>query len=380
MPRQAPSLDEEKRSYGALWLVSSLLLFVGALWAIADDNIFRRPWKKWQAEFNRLEIRRLKDAIADEQKRLDADPEYRAAAQALDEARKSVTSGENVRKIADLQRELRQAQKEDQDKDLHLRFIKSELEELRFKYDDALHNGRPTEGLLHEIQEKEQVRVERQKIYSESQAHIEDLQNQVKALQGSVKTAEDALAKLTTARDDLGQKLEGVSLGYLPGPKASPPLFRGEKKTANCVKCHAGVQHLDGADEIARGEHLFEELGCHGCHLTEGYEELAKSNGVSAIAPSLRRIGAKLDPGWMVRWIKNPHEFRPRTRMPNFMLDEDQATEIAAFVLSVTKQPSAEWRAAHAAPAVDREQASRGKELVGWLGCRGCDALAPDGV
>src|SRR5206468_4405033 len=75
MPRSTPVLDEEKRSYGALWLVSSLLLFVGALWAIADDNIFRRPWKKWQAEFNRLEISRLKDAIADEQKRLDANPD-----------------------------------------------------------------------------------------------------------------------------------------------------------------------------------------------------------------------------------------------------------------------------------------------------------------
>src|SRR5204863_9955945 len=121
MPRQTPVLDEEKRSYGALWLVASLLLFVGALWAIADDNIFRRPWKKWQAEFNRLEIRRLKDAIADEQKRLDADPEYQAAAQALDEARQSVTSGGHVGQIADRQRELRQAQKEDQDKDLHLR-------------------------------------------------------------------------------------------------------------------------------------------------------------------------------------------------------------------------------------------------------------------
>src|SRR5216110_1992788 len=463
MPRQAPSLDEEKRSYGALWLVSSLLLFVGALWAIADDNIFRRPWKKWQAEFNRLEIRRLKDAIADEQKRLDADPEYQAAAQALDEARKSVTSGENVRKIADLQRELRQAQKEDQDKDLRLRFIKSELEELRFKYDDALHNGRPTEGLLHEIQEKEQVRVERQKIYSGSQAHIEDLQNQIKTLQGTVKTGEDALAKLTTARDDLQQKLEGVSLGYLPGPKASPPFFgfdwqpkipkiqqlvleefdrnnfnkpiarvdrcvschagidkagfedqpnpwkthprrelllakhppekfgctpchggqgpavnspetahgnfvdehghlenvefierpllRGEKITAQCIKCHAGVQNLETADEIGRGERLFEQLGCHGCHLTEGYEDLAKIGGVTSIAPSLRRIGAKVDHGWLVRWIRNPHEFRPRTRMPNFMFEEEQAVQIAAFLLSDTKQPSEEWLAAHPAPA-----------------------------
>src|SRR5437762_9572301 len=109
MPRQGPVLDDEKRSYGALWLVSSLLLFVGALWAIADDNIFRRPWKKWQAEFNRLEIHRLEDAIADEQKRLDADPEYQAAAKALEDAKKSVTSGEGARKIAQIQREDRKS-------------------------------------------------------------------------------------------------------------------------------------------------------------------------------------------------------------------------------------------------------------------------------
>src|SRR5713101_5933213 len=412
MPRQAPVLDDEKRSYGALWLISSLLLFVGALWAIADDNIFRRPWKKWQVEFNRIEIQRVEDAIKAEQDHLDADPGYQAAAKALEDAKRSVTSGEGARKVAQIQRELTQAQHEDQKKDFDLRFVKSELEELRFKYDDALHNGRPTEALLHEIQEKEQVRVERQKIYSESQAHIEDLQNQIKALQGAVKTAEDALAKLTAARDDLGQKLEGVSLGYFPGPKGSPPFFgfdwqpkipkiqqvvleefdrnnfdkpiarvdrctschaginkpgfedepnpwkthphrdvllakhppekfgctpchggqgpavnspevahgnfldahghvenvefieqplnRGTKVQASCLKCHAGVQHLEGAETIARGEHLFEELGCHGCHLTEGYEDLAKEGGVSVIGPSLRRIGAKVDHAWAV--------------------------------------------------------------------------------
>jgi len=64
MPRQTLPADDEKRSYGALWLLCSLLLLVGALWAIADDNIFRRPWKKYQAGFNRLEIHRLEEAIA----------------------------------------------------------------------------------------------------------------------------------------------------------------------------------------------------------------------------------------------------------------------------------------------------------------------------
>jgi mono/diheme cytochrome c family protein len=494
MARKNLPVDDEKRSYGALWLLCSLLLFVGALWAVADDNVFRRPWKKWQAGFNRLEIGHLESQIAAEQARLDADPAYQAAVKAAADARTSVTSGENARKIRELQRQLVQAQEEDQSKDLNLRFVKSELEELRFKYDDALHHGEKeqTEAIQKTIDEKERLRAERQKIYTESQQHIEDIEGQIKAVEGAVKTAEDEVAKLTTARDDLQQKLEGVSLGYFPGPKATPPFFgnewqpkipkiqqvvleefdrnnfdkpiarvdrctschaginkagfddqpnpwkthprrelllgkhppekfgctpchngqgpavnspeqahgnfldkenhvenvefieapllRGEKMQANCIKCHAGVQRLDGADEIARGEHLFEELGCHGCHLTEGYEELSKLNGVSAIGPSLRRIGAKLDHAFMVRWVKNPHEIRPRTRMPNFMFDDDQAVQIVAYLLSDTRGPSDEWRSGHPAPAVDGALAPRGKEIVESVGCRACHALAPDEV
>ena len=54
---------------------------------------------------------------------------------------------------------------------------------------------------------------------------------------------------------------------------------------------------------------------------------------MTAIGPSLRRIGAKVDHAWLVRWITNPHEFRPRTRMPNFMFTPEQAEKIAAYLL-----------------------------------------------
>jgi mono/diheme cytochrome c family protein len=492
MPRREPGLDDEKRSYGALWLLCSLLLFVGALWAIADDNVFRRPWKKFQAGFSRLEIRRIEDAIAAEQKRLDGDPAYQQAVKDLQGARAAVASGEPAQRRAALERDLVRALEEDQSKDLDLRFVKSELEELRFQFDDAEHHHRPSEGILRVIEEKETLRKERQRIYDESQGRIEAIRNEIKAIDGAVKSAEEGLAKLTTARDDLQQKLEGVALGYFPGPKEQAPYFgfgwqpkipkiqqvvlnefdrnnfdqpvarvdrctschagidkpgfddqpnpwkthprrevllgkhpvdkfgctpchggqgaavnspeqahgnfidehghlenlefierplnRGEKMQANCIKCHAGVQQLDGAGEIARGEKLFQDLGCHGCHLTEGYEELAKENGVAVIGPSLRRIGAKVDRAWLVRWITNPHDFRPRTRMPNFMFDEQQAVQIAAYLLADTREPSAEWLDRHPAPSLAGADAARGKQLVDSLGCRACHALAPDEV
>jgi mono/diheme cytochrome c family protein len=487
--RSEPVLDDEKRSYGAVWLVCSLLLFVGALWAVVDDNVFRRPWKKYQVEFNGLEIQRLEQAIADEQRRLDADPAYQEAATALEEARRSLASGEQARTLARLEAELHRARLADQSKDLDLRFVKSELEEWRFFYDDALHHGRPTDEIQRGIDEREAVRAEREKIYRESQQHIEELENEIKAVHASVRTAEDALAKLTTARDGLRERLEAVSIGYYPGTKASPPFFgfdwqpkipkiqqivlpefdrnnfdqpidrvdrcpschagidkagfedqpnpwkthprrdlllakhppekfgctpchqgegpdvnspdrahgnrkdehghvealefqehplnRGEKVQTLCIKCHAGVQGLEGAEVIGRGEKLFVELGCHGCHLAEGYEELARRDGVTAIGPSLRRVGAKLDHAWLVRWVKNPHEVRPRTRMPNFMLDEGQAVQIAAFVLSAAREPSGQWLEGRPAPTVADGAAlvERGKGLVDSLGCRACHGV-----
>ena len=78
-------------------------------------------------------------------------------------------------------------------------------------------------------------------------------------------------------------------------------LFRGPEMQTNCIKCHQNVQHLDGAPVLARGEQLFVELGCQGCHLAEGYEDLAKVDGITAVGPSLRRIAAKDDPAWMVQ-------------------------------------------------------------------------------
>lgn len=492
MARKNAPIDDEKRSYGALWFVCSLLLFVGALWAVIDDNIFRRPWKKYQAEFARLEIQRLEEAIAAEQARLDADPAYQAATKAVEEARAAVASGENARRMAELRAELDQAKRDDQSKDLNLRFVKSELEEWRYLYDDAQHHGRPTDEIQREIDERVQLQAEREKIYAESQAKIAALESEIKEIENIVEKAEDERAKLTTARDALQERLVNLSLGYFPGPTSKPPfvawgwqpkipkiqqvvlpdfdrnnfdqliarvdrcmschagidkagfedqpnpwkthprrdlylgkhppdkfgctpchlgegeavntperahgnfydehgvledvefierrMLRGEKMQANCIKCHDGVQHLPGAETIARGEWLFQELGCHGCHLTEGYEELAKDDGVSSIAPSLRRIAAKVEPGWLVRWVRNPHEFRPRTRMPNFMFDQQQAVAIAAYLLANTRGPSDEWLAAHPPPDLNGGDAARGRQLMDEIGCRGCHALALDEV
>ena len=73
-----PGLDpvEEGKSFSALFLLMVALLLVGAVWAIWDDNVSRRPWKEYQVEFDRLAYDKfMKDAAA-EQARLNQDSDY----------------------------------------------------------------------------------------------------------------------------------------------------------------------------------------------------------------------------------------------------------------------------------------------------------------
>ena len=127
-------------------------------------------------------------------------------------------------------------------------------------------------------------------------------------------------------------------------------MLRGAKAQSSCTSCHLDVQKFaEDAPLLADGQRLFEQNGCTGCHLVKGYENIPK------IAPSLLKISAKVEPSWIVRWIENPHKFRPRTRMPNFDLKQDDAIAIASFIWSQSREEGDTWTKEHPIPAGFRE-------------------------
>src|SRR6266853_1750469 len=85
-----PGLDptEEGKSYSALFVLLVAVLLVSAVWSIWDDNISRRPWKQYQVQWDHLAYDKYMNDAAEEQKRLDADPEYQKASKALVQAQK----------------------------------------------------------------------------------------------------------------------------------------------------------------------------------------------------------------------------------------------------------------------------------------------------
>ena len=150
----------------------------------------------------------------------------------------------------------------------------------------------------------------------------------------------------TSCHDGQGVAVNSVNQAHGEVHLWEFPLLRGAKAQSSCTSCHLDVQKFaDDAPLLVEGQRLFEQVGCTGCHLVKGYENIPK------IAPSLLKISAKVDPSWMVRWIENPHKFRPRTRMPNFDLKEDDAIAIASYLWSQSKEEGDKWTQAHPAPA-----------------------------
>ncbi len=145
------------------------------------------------------------------------------------------------------------------------------------------------------------------------------------------------------------------------------PMNLGIFQQATCRNCHAGVINLEGAPILSKGKRLFLKLGCHGCHLADGYSEEAK------VGPRLNRISSKVDPSWLYRWVKNPKEYLPKTRMPNFGFDDKDAFGVTAYLMaSSDKDYSLAERFVFGDP-------DKGKKLFKTVGCLACHEIDGEG-
>ena len=149
------------------------------------------------------------------------------------------------------------------------------------------------------------------------------------------------------------------------------PLHRGKIAQSSCVKCHDKGEELVGGEDIAKGIALFEGLGCFGCHETKGFGKDLNS----MIGPDLTEIGSKVNPGWLLEWLRNPKHFRPSTRMPDFRLEEEDAMAITSYLWQ-----NSEGFEPGEPQIFDDETIDEGAYLYESIGCLACHSeLEEDG-
>jgi mono/diheme cytochrome c family protein len=108
------------------------------------------------------------------------------------------------------------------------------------------------------------------------------------------------------------------------------PILPKELMEAACAKCHKESE-VPQAPILTLGRKLIEEMNCVGCHKIDGYQK--------QWIPPLDGIGSKVNRAWLVNWLKNPKTYAPNTRMPNFLLPEDEANILADFLMTFKDLP-----------------------------------------
>jgi mono/diheme cytochrome c family protein len=83
-----------------------------------------------------------------------------------------------------------------------------------------------------------------------------------------------------------------------------------------------------------KGKELISEIGCLGCHGVDGLDDQSKA--VKAYSgPWLSGLGSKVNPDWLVSWVKKPWHYQEDSIMPSFRLTDPEAQDITAYLLSL---------------------------------------------
>ncbi len=106
----------------------------------------------------------------------------------------------------------------------------------------------------------------------------------------------------------------------------------GEYLYANSKKYKPFMQYTGGNKE--KGKELISKVGCIGCHMVEGLDEPWNA-AQNRKGTYLTGTGSKVDPDWLVSWLKKPAHYDATSVMPSFRLTNKDANDIAAYLLSL---------------------------------------------
>jgi len=208
---------------------------------------------------------------------------------------------------------------------------------------------------------------------------------------------------------------------FWPGAEDDPAMAarRDEESLAMAAFLLSASQPWEnrvGEGDVAEGQHLFDSIGCRGCHVlgTDGADDVViddspaeeSAGGDDAWGsfggdgdggdawgsfggeeeptpepvepvetlgqgPALGDIGARVRPDFLVPWLVDPASYSPATTMPSLRLDEDEAADLAAW-LSTLGGSEAPDAPAELTGTLDPELVATGQDLVVGYGCFGC--------
>jgi mono/diheme cytochrome c family protein/predicted nucleic acid-binding Zn-ribbon protein len=298
-PGRDPQMAERTRKLNLVFALTSLgmlLVFSLMIWADYD-----REWKRYQNEFNRLEVRLTESQIEQALGKVDA---ARRQTLEADLQRGAQEREANARQIREARAELERLQGEWYGVDQNFRFTKARMDVARYGYDEAVHKKHDAEAARKPLDE-----LERQ--WNDWRLKLEDViarrdaaAARLAELEKAERAAEELRKELYAERDRLQERLRKIQPGVVSFVRNLPVLdmanpslkvnqimpanlyddvvFTPTPKVDRCTTCHLGIdkkgyeqapQPYTTHPELElylRGAHPMEKVGCTACHQGRG--------------------------------------------------------------------------------------------------------------
>lgn len=312
MAKKDPDHAYSINSLNMWFAISSILLFIFFMWTMWQD--FGRPWKRFQAEFRRLDLAKTKAAIDEETQNLEANPEYQKVIQemASAEEQRQQQRGEHAKAVE----EQKAFEGVWYNADQKYRFKKAEFEAYRYDYEETVANH--PEKAEEAKKELDEIAAEMDELSSkldEVNGKKAEISGRVDAFLEKIKELEREQAKLSTKKDRLERKEKNISPNFanrfrnLPIFDFIDPSIKIQQAVVNnlfedlnfiqvprvdrCMTCHPAIasEGYEAGAEIpdygtiqqpfvshpkldlfvgSNSKHPMEKFGCTGCHLGRG--------------------------------------------------------------------------------------------------------------
>lgn len=125
----------------------------------------------------------------------------------------------------------------------------------------------------------------------------------------------------------------------------------------------------------SQGELRFRQMFCSTCHslavTRAGETKLIGGD----IGPELTKVGSKVNPDWLIAWLRDPESYLPHTRMPRYGWSDEDLYKVTQYI--TTKLVDSDLLST--VPKMDpptEEQMQLGKRLFLEKGCASCHAIA----
>ncbi len=127
-------------------------------------------------------------------------------------------------------------------------------------------------------------------------------------------------------------------------------------------------------DLVEQGEVRFRQMFCSTCH-SLAVRRAGETKLIGGdIGPELTKVGSKVNPDWLVTWLRNPQGYLPHAEMPRYGWSDEDLYTVTHYVTTRLTDPDLLSNVPKMAPPMQTE-IQKGRSLFLEKGCPGCHVV-----